>query len=273
MKKERITITLSTDILKKVDALIDNKNIRNRSHAIEDLLIKSLGIGEIKSAFILAGGNLVNFGGKKIPKALIEIHNKPVLEHQINMLKRNHVKDLIISIDDKNKVVEDIFRDGSKFGVNIQYVFEDSPLGTAGPLKLIKNLIDDTFVMINVDTLVNPDIKKIYEFHKNQNTLATILLTTVDNPSQYGVVRMDGNQILEFAEKPKKAPTKLINCGFHIFEPEVIDFVPEGKFMIEDLFKKLVEKNQLSGFPFDGTVIDVGTVDGYKKAVKEWKDI
>ena len=106
--------------------------------------------------------------------------------------------------------------------------------------------------------------------------LATIALTTVDDPSQYGVARLEGSRIVEFVEKPKKenAPSNLINAGFYIIEPEVLDMIPDGYSMIEkDVFPKLAKLGRLRGFPFSGQWYDVGTMERLKMAEKDWKGI
>ncbi|MBI2141594.1 NDP-sugar synthase [Candidatus Woesearchaeota archaeon] len=105
----------------------------------------------------------------------------------------------------------------------------------------------------------------------------TIALTTVDNPSMYGVARMQGGKILEFVEKPKKdeAPSNLINSGLYMMEPEVLDYIKSDGFsMLEkDVFPKLAQEGKLFGYPFSGQWYNTGTLELYEKAIKEWKDI
>ncbi|MBI2578431.1 MAG: NTP transferase domain-containing protein [Candidatus Aenigmarchaeota archaeon] len=276
-KKERITITLDSSVLRKVDRLVNGKDVRNRSHAIEQLVLKSMDIPQLDTVLIMAGGEGVKLRPitYEIPKPLIPIHGKPILEHQISMLKKNGVRNLIIAVGYMYEKIVDYFGDGSKFGVNINYIVEQKPLGTAGALKLAEEHITDTFGMLNVDTLMDPDIQSVLDFHKKQGSAATLLLRTSDDISSFGVVKMRGNQILEFVEKPRKseAPSNLISTGFHIFEPDIIKYVQKGKFMIEDLFDRLAKEGHLCGFVHDGTSIDVSTTDGYERAIKQWKDI
>ncbi|MCX6819352.1 MAG: sugar phosphate nucleotidyltransferase [Candidatus Aenigmarchaeota archaeon] len=260
---ERVTITIKPDILRKLDEMIDGKAIRNRSHAVEQLLLKYL--GKIDTALILAGGS------KKI-KSLISIHGKPVLEHQINMLKKYNINNILLSIDHGYDKIRDYF--GSSFsGVNITYLVEDQPLGSAGSISLARAYVNDTFVALNVDTLINPNIPEIYDFHKKQGRVATVILLTTDDPTAFGVVKMSGNRILEFIEKPKiaNAPSRLVNGGLCIFEPQIFDLLPKGKLMIESLFDNLAREGQLSGYVHDGMIFDVGKE--YDKAEKHWKDI
>ena len=126
------------------------------------------------------------------------------------------------------------------FSMNIIYVEEDAPLGTAGPLKLAKKYLKESFIVSNGDELKNINIPRMFRLHKRKNALATIALTTVDDPSSYGVARLDGSRIVEFLEKPTSPASNLINAGFYILEPEVIDMIPKGFSMLEkDVFPKL----------------------------------
>jgi len=131
-------------------------------------------------------------------------------------------------------------------------------------LKLAKKHLKGSFIVSNGDELKNINIPRMFRLHKRKNALGTIALTTVDNPSDYGVARLDGSRIIEFVEKPKKqdAPSNLINAGFYILEPEVIDMIPDGFSMLEkDVFPKLAKMNRLRGFPFAGQWFDIGTIE------------
>ena len=114
----------------------------------------------------------------------------------------------------------------------------------------------------------------MFRLHKRKNALATIALTTVEDPSHYGVARLDGSRIVEFVEKPANAPSNLINAGFYIMEPEVIDMIPKGFSMLEkDVFPKLAKLGRLRGFPFAGQWFDIGNIERYKIAEKKWSGV
>jgi len=270
---KRVTITIKPDVLKRIDKMKNRNGIRNRSHAVEHLILKSLGKTDLNTAMILAGGAGTSLRPitYEIPKPLIPIHGRPILEHQIAMLKNNNIDNILLSVGYMRERIKEYFGNGSKFGVDITYIEEDKPIGTGGPLTLAKDYIKDSFVLMNVDTLMNPDIEEIYEFHKNEGRLVTILLATTDNPCGFGVVRLRGKQVTEFVEKPQKARSNIINAGFYIVEPDVLKIIPKGRFMIEHFFNKLAKRGQISGFMHDGVVFDVGTHDGYARAIKEWK--
>lgn len=279
--KERITITLNENLIKQLDKRIDGEEIKNRSQEIEKILEDSLGISIPSKALILAGGKGTRLRPLtyKIPKGLIEVQGKTLTEWLFELLKKYGIRDIILSIGYLADKMRDYFTDGSKFGVNIEYVEEepDKPLGTAGPLRLAKDMLDDSFIVSNGDELKCINIPRMFRLHKRKNALATIALTTVNDPSQYGVARLDGSRIVEFVEKPKKseAPSNLINSGFYIIEPEVIEMIPKGKFcMLEkDIFPKLAREGRLRGFPFSGQWFDTGDFERLARARKLWKGV
>ena len=272
--KERATFTIEESILGKIDSLIDGSKVKNRSHAVELLLRKALGEDLPKKALILAGGKGTRLKPitHEIPKPLVLVQGKPILEHNIDLMRLNGIKDIIISVGYKGEQIKNHFGDGRKFGVNITYVEEDEPLGTAGPLRLAQEFLTDSFVMCNGDELKNIDIAEMYSFHKKNKAKCTLALTTADNPSDYGVPKLEGNQILSYTEKPKKPESNLINSGLYILEPEVIELVNTTPMSMEtDVFPKLAEKKVLYGYPFSGQWFDTGTMERYEKAIKEWK--
>jgi len=230
-----------------------------------------------KKAVLLVGGKGTRLRPitYEIPKALIPVGGKTITQYLFELLKKFGIKDIILAVGYlKEKIIEH-FDDGSKFGVKITYVKEEEPLGTAGPLRLAKDLLDETFIVSNGDELKDINIKQMYALHKENNALATIALTKVEDPSKYGVARLSGSKILEFIEKPKKeeAPSNLINSGFYIIEPEVIDMIPEGFAMLEkDVFPKLAKQGRLFGFPFPGYWSDIGTFEKYDKAIKDVRE-
>ena len=276
MNKKRVTITLDKDLILSLDKLVDGLKIRNRSHAVEFMLRKALNQKRLKKAYILAGGKGTRLRPitYEIPKPMVPIKGRPILEHTIELLRKYDVREVIISIGYLGNKIREYFGDGSKFGVKITYIEEDEEMGTAGALRLAKPLLDEPFLMFNGDNLVNIDIDSFYEFHRDGGGLATIALTTVDNPTSYGVAVLKGSRIKAFIEKPKTPPSKLINAGVYVLEPEVIDLVPKGYSMIElEVFPKILEKNKLLGYPFEGQWFPTDNTERYEKAIKEWRGI
>ncbi len=233
---------------------------------------------KIKKALILAGG----LGTRlrpityEIPKALIPIHGKTITEHLFDLFKKYDITEIYLAVGYLRTKIKEKFRDGSHLGINVTYIEETDPLGTAGPIRKGKKYFTETFIVTNGDELKNIDIDSMYEVHKKNKALVTIALTEVEEPSNYGVAKMKGSKILEFIEKPKKGtePSKLINSGFYIIEPEVIDMIPNGFSMLEkDVFPKLAKEGKLFGYHFKGQWFDTGTMERYETAIKEWDDI
>lgn len=274
--KDRLTITLCKDTLYKIDKTIDGKNIKNRSHAIEILLNKFL--GKPKKAILLLGGKGTRFRPitYELPKALLPVQGKTVPEHLIDLFKKYDIKELIFSVGYLADKIIRYYGDGSKYGVKITYVKEEVPLGSAGAIKLASKYLDDSFIVTNGDELKNINLDEMFEFHKKYKALVTVALTTVDDPSNYGVAKLEGNKILSFVEKPKKehAPSNLINSGLSIWEPDILKLIPDGYSMYEkDIFPKLANEKKLYGYIFSGQWFDTGTPERYEKALKEWKGL
>ncbi|MDD4354216.1 MAG: sugar phosphate nucleotidyltransferase [Candidatus Nanoarchaeia archaeon] len=280
INREHISLTLDKNILSEVDKLIDGNNIRNRSHAIEVLLSRVIDTKKVKKAFILAGGKGTRLRPitYEIPKPMVLIHGKPLLQHTIELLKKYDITDIILSIGYMGDKIKEYFGNGSKFGVKITYVEESEPSGTAGALRLAKLLLDNcNFIMINGDNLYNIDYAELIQHSLTNAAVATIALTTVADPSKFGVAKMKGNKIVDFVEKPtiENAPSKLINAGIYVFTSKIFDYIPEKHFsMIEtEVFPKLIKNEQFYGYIMEGQWLPAGTLEEYEQAIKEWKDL
>ncbi|MBN1385870.1 hypothetical protein JW968_02715 [Candidatus Woesearchaeota archaeon] len=274
--KERITVTLESDILRQVDLSVDGYTIKNRSHAIEVLLCKALGKDKAGTALILAGGRLNRLKGTltNISPVMALVKNKPILEHNIDLLKRYGVKEMIIWINPRSQDVKDYFGDGSRFGVSITYLDEGEPLGTGAPLKKARPFLKETFIVCNGDELKDVNIDDLMRFHRDKKANVTLALTTVQDPSKYGAANLHGDRVIDFTEKPKKGThsSNLINAGIYICEPKVIDLIPDGHVGMEkDIFPLIAKDKKLFGFSFCGQWYDCGNQEGYEKALKEWK--
>jgi len=276
MDRERLTITLKKSVLAQVDDFIDGTKIRNRSHAIENLITQSLS-PKVSQAVILAGGPGVNMRpfSYEVPKGLFPIGGKPLLEHLIELLRDNGVRDLVFCIGHLGDKIKEHFGNGEKFGVKIRYVGEEKEEGTGGSLRKARKLLEEkTFMVLHGDILVDINLADFINFHKDQERVGTMALTSVVDPSIYGEVSLRGATILNFIEKPEKGKqtSQLINCGVYVFEPEIFDYLPEKGFVsLEDIYPKLAKDKQLAGFSFEGKWFDIGTPQAYEKAIKEWK--
>ncbi len=276
--KRKISITLKKDLIRDVDRLVDGTKIKNRSHAIEVLVSRGLGNNRPKTVVFLLGGKGTRFYPitHEMPKALLPIQGKTVPEHMFDLFKKHGINNYIFSLGHMAEKIQNYFGDGSKWGVNITYVIEDKAMGSAGAIKLARKHLKSSFIVTNGDELKNIDIEDMFRCHKENKASITVALTTVKNPSAYGVAVMKGSKITHFIEKPKKGdtPSNLINSGLSIWSEEAIDEIPDGFSMYEqEVLPKFACAGKLFGYVFDGQWFDTGTPARYEKALKEWKGI
>ncbi|MGI0486813.1 sugar phosphate nucleotidyltransferase [Pantanalinema rosaneae CENA516] len=208
-----------------------------------------------------------------LPKPMVPVLNRPIAEHILNLLKRHRITEVIATLHYLPDVMRDYFQDGSDFGVQITYaVEEDQPLGTAGCVKNIAELLDDTFLVISGDSITDFDLRAAIEFHQQHRSKATIVLTRVPNPLEFGVVITDEEyRIRRFLEKPSSSEvfSDTVNTGTYILEPEVLDYLPPNQEtdFSKDLFPLLLEKGEpMYGYIAEGYWCDVGHLDAYRDA-------
>jgi mannose-1-phosphate guanylyltransferase/phosphomannomutase len=208
-----------------------------------------------------------------LPKPMVPILNRPIAEHIVNLLKRNGVNEVISTLYYLPDVMRDYFQDGRDFGIHMTYaVEEDQPLGTAGCVKNISDLLDDTFIVISGDGITDFDLQAAVKFHKEQGSKATLVLTHVPNPIEFGVVITDeDNRIKRFLEKPSTSEifSDTVNTGTYILEPEVLDYLPANQEcdFSKDLFPLLLAKGEpMFGYVAEGYWCDVGHLDAYRDA-------
>ena len=208
-----------------------------------------------------------------LPKPMVPILNRPIAEHIINLLKKHQIREIIATLHYLPDVMREYFQDGSKFGVQMTYaVEEEQPLGTAGCVKNIAQLLDETFLVISGDTITDFDLSAAIEFHQKHKSKATLVLTRVNNPIEFGVVITDREQrIKRFLEKPSTSEifSDTVNTGTYILEPEVLDYLPDNQEcdFSKELFPLLLDKNEpIYGYVAEGYWCDVGHLDAYREA-------
>lgn len=223
-----------------------------------------------------------------IPKPMIPILQKPVMEFLVELLRQHGFNEIMVNVSHLANEIENYFRDGKRFGVDIAYSFEGrieegvpigEALGSAGGMKKIQDFypfFDDTFVVLCGDALIDLDLTAAVKWHKEKGAIATIVMKSVakENVSSYGVVVTDeSGKIKAFQEKPKveDALSTDINTGIYIFEPEVLDYIPSGtEYDIgSQLFPKLVEIGApFYGISMDFQWVDIGKVPDYWRAIR-----
>lgn len=208
-----------------------------------------------------------------LPKPMVPILNRPIAEHIVRLLKKHRITHIIATLFYLPDVMRDYFQDGSALGVTMTYaVEEEQALGTAGCVKGVSELLDETFLVISGDSITDFNLQAAIRFHKANGAKATIVLTRVHNPIEFGVVITDERgRIVRFLEKPTTSEifSDTINTGIYILEPEILDYIPskcEQDFS-KDLFPLLLEKGEpLYGYVAEGYWCDVGHLDAYRQA-------
>jgi mannose-1-phosphate guanylyltransferase / phosphomannomutase len=208
-----------------------------------------------------------------LPKPMVPVLNRPIAEHIINLLRRHHITEIIATLHYLPDALRDYFQDGSDFGVQMTYaVEEDQPLGTAGCVKNIAELLDGTFLVVSGDSITDFDLTAAIQFHQQKRSKATLILTRVPNPIEFGVVITDKDgRINRFLEKPSTSEvfSDTVNTGTYILEPEVLDYLPadEESDFSKDLFPLMLDKGEpMYGYVAEGYWCDVGHLDAYRDA-------
>jgi mannose-1-phosphate guanylyltransferase len=222
-------------------------------------------------AVILAGGEGTRLRPLtlSLPKPVVPVVDRPFLRHQLDLLARAGVKDVVFSVAYRPERVEAVFGDGRDHGVRIRYAVEDTPLGTGGAVKNAESLLDGRTVVLNGDVLADLDLAAVIARHDAERASATIVLAPVPNPAAYGLVETDERgRILRFIEKPRpeEIRTNTINAGVYVLETRVLDLMPAGeKHSIERAFfpALLARGDLVLGPVHPGYWIDIGTPEKY----------
>ena len=204
-----------------------------------------------------------------IPKTLIPVVNKPVIERQILLLKSVGVEEIVLAVSVMADDIKRYFKDGEDLGVIIHYTDEKQPMGTAGALKLAEHYLhDDRFFMLNGDEIINFDFHEMLDLHEKSEAFGTIASMSVEDPSSYGVliVSKDSERILKFQEKedytpPEGKPIPMpVNVGVYLLEPEIFSVIePNKKLSIEkDIFPQIAQNQKLYHYSINGIWRDIG---------------
>lgn len=224
-------------------------------------------------AVILVGGQGTRLRPLTLrtPKPMVPLVNKPFVAYVLEHLKDSGVEQVVFSMGYLPEGIKSYFGDGSGFGLRVNYVVEERPLGTAGAVKNVEGHVrDGDFLVLNGDVLTDLDIRDLVSFHQQRGAVGTIALTPVDNPTAYGLVRTkDNHEVLGFLEKPSwdQIDTNLINAGTYVLKSEVLDMIPAGveHSFERGVFPRLVG-NGLFGYQSRGYWLDIGTPEKYLRA-------
>lgn len=228
-------------------------------------------------ALILAGGKGTRLRPLTVytPKPIVPVLNRPFLLYQIDILRSAGITDITLSLSYQPDKIEQILGDGSEYGVSLRYVTEPNPMGTGGAYRFAAENLNDTTVVFNGDILTDFDLSTLIKFHRAKGAVATLTLAPVDDPSRYGLVELDQeNLIRSFLEKPEPGELarqiNTINAGIYVLEPQILDLIAKdtNRSFEYDVFPEILARK----LPFYGNVLtdeywlDIGTPASYLKA-------
>jgi D,D-heptose 1,7-bisphosphate phosphatase len=229
---------------------------------------------------IMAGGKgtRISSVASDIPKPMIEIDGIPVLEREIQCLKEQGFKDLIITVSHLGHIIMNYFGDGLDFGVHIEYFVEEQPLGNAGALFELKNKLTEDFLLLNADSIFDIDFNRIVKFHKEKGGLVTLFTHPNSHPYDSGLIIADKTGAVEQWLTKEDARPKYyqnrVNAGLHVVSPEILEVRPEGAKVDLDrqLLKPLAGTGKMFCYDSPEYVKDMGTPDRYEAVCKDFAD-
>jgi len=221
-------------------------------------------------AIILAGGQGTRLQPftNIIPKPMVPINNKAIIEIVIQNLKKNGFKEIIISTNYMSDLIKTFCGDGKKYNIKIKYIKEKKMLGTIGPLKIIKNLKED-FLLINGDIITDLNINKFFKNHKKNKSIMTVSAKKIQNKIDYGVINVNNqNSLVAFKEKPNL--NFLVSMGIYAFNKKILKHIPNNKYFgFDDLMKLMLKKKINVKIDISNKFwLDIGRYSDYIKAQK-----
>ena len=227
---------------------------------------------------IMAGGKGTRIAqvNATVPKPMIPIEGKPILEYQIETLKNQGYTDIILIVGHMGNVIQEYFGDGAEFGVQISYIIEEQPLGTAGALYFLKDEQKDDFLLLNGDIIFDVNIQKFLEYHCKQGTVATILTHPNSHPYDSGIIIADEKKrVINWLHKEDKRLwyKNRVNAGLHMLSPRIFDLFTEVKKcdLDRDILKPLIKDRELSVYDSPEYIKDMGTPDRYYAVIEDIK--
>ncbi len=225
-------------------------------------------------ALLLVGGYATRLRPLSLnrPKCLFPLRNKPLIDYLIENLARAGCSEAILAVNNQSEIIES-YLGSEKYGIKLLYSREDMPLGTGGPIKIAEEkLRNEDFLVLNGDILNFINYHELMEKHLESRASITLTLKQVEDPTRYGVARLQNNTIKEFVEKPTRenAPSSWINAGCYALSSEILDMIPSGrKVSLErEIFPELAAKGQLNAYRYHEKWIDIGVPEDYLKADK-----
>jgi dTDP-glucose pyrophosphorylase/predicted transcriptional regulator len=207
------------------------------------------------------------------PKPMLKVGNKPILQTIVEKFAEYGYTNIIMCVNYKSDIIQDYFKDGSEFGVNIEYVLEEQRMGTAGALGILKEKPSEPFFVMNGDLLTNVNFEHLHNYHVVNDSIATMCVREYDFQVPYGVVNIQNSKILSIEEKP--IHKFFVSAGIYMLSPEVLEYIPKNKFFdMPTLFDILIKENKnIISFPIREYWLDIGRIEEYKKANDEYEEV
>jgi len=227
-------------------------------------------------AVILAGGEGTRLHPYTtvFPKPLMPVGGKPILEIVIRQLKSHGIDEIIMTVGYLAELIMSFFGDGQRFGVNIEYCREDSPMGTAGALTLLADEIKESFLMMNGDILTTLDYSDLVSYHLKSGSIATLALTSREAQLDFGIIQLgESNNVIEYTEKPTS--NYLVSMGINVLEPKVLEYLkPKEVVDFPSMVKRLLSSGEtVKGYLSRDYWLDIGRQEDYERANREIKEL
>ncbi len=227
------------------------------------------------NAVVLAGGKGARLAPYTtiLPKPLMPIGDMPILEVMLLQMREAGIEHVVLTVGHLSELLRAFFKDGSQFGLDIRYSYEQCPLGTAGPIALVDGL-NETFLVTNGDVLTTLNLRQLIQFHREQKAMATIAAHQRQSRIDLGVIQKDGDcRITGYIEKP--VYDFLVSMGIYVFEPAVLPYIPRNEYLdFPELIKKLIAAGErVVGYEFNGYWEDLGRPDDYVRASKDFENM
>ncbi|MBK87059.1 MAG: alcohol dehydrogenase [Flavobacteriaceae bacterium] len=272
-----ITIDQKSSVADQIDLMklhsIDQLLVTN-SKKVVSLRVKSIGVEKHESSVVLMAGGL---GSRlkpltnNLPKPLLKIQKKTIIERNIEILEKQNFKNIVVSVNYLKELIKNKLGDGKKYGVSIEYISEQKKMGTVGSLKLLKENIKFPLLVMNSDLILEMDFSNLISHHLEQKNIATICVKEVEREMPYGVVKSRNSKLLSIEEKPKFISE--INAGVYVFSKQALKYIPKNNYFDAPmLFEKILNDNKRVGTHIiDGRWLDIGTPEDYRFANEEFE--
>jgi dTDP-glucose pyrophosphorylase len=269
--REKILNILKINKIHRIP-IVDDKNVVVRLEVIDEFFVNEK---HNNTVILMVGGlgSRLRPLTENTPKPMLNIGGKPILQTIVESFANRGFTKIIMSTGYKSEKIQEYFKDGSEFGVHIEYIVEKMKMGTVGSLTLLKQRPNEAFFVMNGDLLTNINYEKMLDFHINNESKATMCVRAYDYTVPYGVVTCSNEKITSIDEKP--VHSFFVNAGIYLLEPECIDLIPQNEYYdMTSLFEKILATGgKTNAFPLQEFWLDIGGISEFDKANIEFKKL